>query len=50
LAYAKNFNHGTVGHNLFILTATLSQQIGFDLDAVDSLIVPENVQVIVEGR
>lgn len=47
LFYAQNLHHGTAGHNLFMLVAKLSTNIGFSLDGNTTLVYPADRDVIV---
>lgn len=48
--YANECNHGTSGHNLFILVAKLARHIGFKLEPTDGIPVfdvrvPDGVEI-----
>lgn len=45
LDYARNYAHGTVGHNLFVLVSKLATHIGFDIDHNQDLVLPVDTMV-----
>lgn len=48
LYYAKNWAHGTVGHNQLMLIAALASQLGFRLDPnTDTLVIPNTIRVAI---
>lgn len=46
MVYARWFNHGTAGHNGYLLTAKLAERLGIHLLEDDSLILPSDITVL----
>lgn len=46
--YYRNYQHGTVGHNLLVIVGKLALDRGFDVNeagAVESIVVPPGVTI-----